>query len=82
MTNKIKLSEADGFQTFVEVIDCLAPANYKTIRFTTVFARARHPEGDSQAYQVTLSPSAYSDLIDLLTKDDTIEELNAFNMVP
>jgi hypothetical protein len=79
---KLKLVDNDGFQTFVEVIDCVKPENYKQIRFTTVFARSRHPEGDREAYSVTLSPTAYSNLIDLLTKDDTVEELNQFNMVP
>ena len=81
MTNKIKLSDCDGFQTFVEVIDCAKPENYKTIRFTTVFSRARHPEGDSEAYQITLSPSAYTALSDLLDNNNTSTE-NLFSTIP
>lgn len=83
MTNKVKLADNDGFQTFVEVIDCVKPENYKTIRFTTVFSRSRHPEGDREAYQVTLSPEAYCKFVDLLTKDDTPETMaEAFSRIP
>lgn len=83
MFNKIKLLEIDGFKTYVEVIDCDKPENYKTIRFTTIFSRSRHPEGEREAYQITLSPEAYSRLIDLLTKDDTPETMaEAFARIP
>ena len=85
MTNKVKLADNDGFQTFVEVIDCVKPENYKTIRFTTVFARSRHPEGDREAYQVTLSPTAYYALRDLLDGDtsDNVETVsNKFSTIP
>ena len=81
MTNKEKLVDNDGFQTFVEIVDCVKPENYKTLRFTTVFARSRHPEGDREAYQVTLSPSAYNALIDLLdNRNDTTTDL--FSTIP
>lgn len=84
MTNKVKLVDNDGFQTFVEVVDCDKPENYKTVRFTTVFARSRHPEGDREAYQVTLSPSAFYALRDLLDGDlsDRPETTNNFTQVP
>ena len=84
MTNKVKLVDIDGFQTFVEVVDCDKPENYKTVRFTTVFARSRHPEGDREAYQVTLSPSAFYALRDLLDGDlsDRPETTNNFTQVP
>ena len=81
MTNKVKLLEIDGFQTFVEVIDCDKPENYKTIRFTTVFSRSRHPEGEREAYQVTLSPSSYNALSDLLDNNNTSTE-NLFSTIP
>jgi hypothetical protein len=80
MSNKVKLVDNDGFQTFAEVIDCAKPENYKTIRFTTVFSRSRHPEGDREAYTVTLSPSAYHSLIDLL--EDNVTNSNLFSTIP
>lgn len=81
MPNKVKLVDNDGFQTFVEVIDCDSPANYKTLRFTTVFSRSRHPDGEREAYQVTLSPSAYNALSDLLdNSNDT--DTNLFSTIP
>lgn len=82
---KLKIVDNDGFQTFAEVIDCASPANYKTLRFTTVFARSRHPEGDREAYSVTLSPTAFYALRDLLIGDtsDKHETLsNQFSQVP
>jgi hypothetical protein len=82
-TNKTKLIDNDGFQTYVEVIDCVKPENYKTLRFTTVFSRSRHPQGEREAYQITLPPDAYSRLIDLLTKDDTPETMaEIFSRIP
>ena len=78
---KIKLLEIDGFQTYVEVVDCVKPENYKTLRFTTVFTRSRHPEGDREAYQITLSPSAYSQLIELLENNDA-SVIDLFSTIP
>lgn len=80
MSNKVKLVDNDGFQTFVEVINCAKPENYKTLRFTTVFSRSRHPEGDREAYTVTLSPTAYHTLIDLL--EDNVTSTNLFSTIP
>ena len=80
MSNKVKLVDNDGFQTFVEVINCTKPENYKTLRFTTVFSRSRHPEGEREAYTVTLSPTAYHTLIDLL--EDNVTTTNLFSTIP
>ena len=58
MMSKKLLSNADGFETHVELLECLSPKGYKTLRFTTLFERSRHPDGERQAYQVTLSPES------------------------
>jgi hypothetical protein len=83
MTNKTKLIDNDGFQTYVEVVNCTKPENYKTIRFTTVFSRSRHPQGEREAYQITLAPDDYNKLINILSKDDTPETMaEIFSRIP
>ena len=78
---KLKLVDVDGYQTYVEVVDCVKPEGYKTLRFTTVFARSRHPEGDRESYSVTLSPSAYNNFIHLLdNSNDT--DIDPFATIP
>jgi hypothetical protein len=75
-TNKIytehpraKLVDIDGHQLFVEVVPCLRPEGYKTVRFTTYFQRSnRHAKDDMEQYHVTLSPEALQTLIDTISK--------------
>lgn len=66
MADKKLLSNADGFETHVELLECLSPKGYKTLRFTTLFERSRHPDGERQAYQVTLSPESLNVMKEVL----------------
>ena len=63
---KAIIHETDGFRHLVEIRDCVRPAGYKQIRFTTEWDGARRDGSEQVQFELVLSPTQLANLKDLM----------------
>lgn len=62
---KISISNENGMETFVEVLDQDRPKGYKYIKITSVFDKAKDPAAERVRYEMLMSPECIDKIKDL-----------------
>lgn len=62
---KISISNENGMETFVEVLEQDRPEGYKYLKITSVFDKARDPSAERVRYEMLMSPECIDKIKDL-----------------
>ena len=65
---KISISNENGMETFVEVIDQDRPEGYKYLKITSVFDKAKDPAAERVRYEMLMSPECIDKIKNILNQ--------------